>query len=117
MQGVTSGSTRRCRLTFSVIAVCKTPATSLVPPCAPDAFDQPLPAASAAVLVASLPIVGAGRKTKALDTAVGQADSQNRLGRMHDLSEQIRCERKGAKIFKHPAELPDENSKSLKVEL
>ncbi len=85
------------RPTLSVMAVCKVPTAPFVPMCAPYALDQAL----AAVGAGSGPVVIVARQAKALDSAVGQANGEQRLRGVQDLREQVRRQREGAEVFQH----------------
>lgn len=82
-------------LTFSVMAVRQIATAPLVPASAPHALDQ----APAATCCAGIFIFNG--QAKALNATIGQANGQERLRRVQDLSEQVRRERERAEVLQH----------------
>lgn len=72
------------------MAVCEMPAAALVAAGAPDTLNHTASAAGAAPAAAFILLVVIVRQAKGLNFAAGQADCEQRLGRVQDLSKQIR---------------------------
>ena len=67
---------------------------------APDTLDDALSTGDAAVLVFVIAVL-VGGNAEGLDTAVGEADCEQRLGGVHHLREQVRREGQLAECFEH----------------